>query len=198
MDTFCLHPCHWYYFIFAGRKKDLIVDISQSQGILITSYTGVVQNQKDLQAVSWHYVILDEGHKIRNPESQATGVVKCFPTPHRLILSGSPLQNNLKELWSLFDFIYPGKLGTLQTFMTEFSVPITLGGYATASKMEVAIAYRCACVLRDTIKPYLLRRMKADVRQHLTLPSKNEQVNSKFLELIVITFNLSSWLWHGS
>ena len=50
-----------------------------------------------------------------------------FRTPHRLILTGSPMQNNLKELWSLFDFVFPGKLGTLPVFMEEFSVPITQG-----------------------------------------------------------------------
>ena len=60
-----------------------------------------------------------------------------FRTPHRLILSGSPVQNNLKELWSLFDFIFPGKLGTLPVFMQQFSVPIVQGGYANASQIQV-------------------------------------------------------------
>ena len=64
-----------------------------------------------------------------------------FATPHRIILSGSPLQNNLKELWSLFDFIYPGKLGTLPVFMAEFSVPITLGGYANATDVQVIFTH---------------------------------------------------------
>ncbi len=91
---------------------------------------------------------------------------------------GSPLQNNLKELWSLFDFIYPGKLGTLPVFMQQFSVPITQGGYSNATRIQVATAYKCATVLRDTINPYLLRRMKADVKHHINLPQKNEQVCS--------------------
>lgn len=60
-----------------------------------------------------------------------------FATPHRLILSGSPMQNNLRELWSLFDFVFPGKLGTLPVFMEQFSVPITLGGYANATEVQV-------------------------------------------------------------
>ena len=62
-----------------------------------------------------------------------------FATPHRLILSGSPMQNNLKELWSLFDFVFPGKLGTLPVFMEQFSVPITLGGYANATQVQVGV-----------------------------------------------------------
>ena len=108
--------------------------------------------------------------------TQATLAVKQFRTCHRLILSGSPLQNNLKELWSLFDFVFPGKLGTLPDFMEHFSVPITMGGYVNASPVQVATAYRCACVLRDTINPYLLRRMKSDVGDSLALPRKSEQV----------------------
>jgi DNA excision repair protein ERCC-6 len=107
-------------------------------------------------------------------------VAKKFKTPHRIILSGSPLQNNLRELWSLFDFIFPGKLGTLEVFMKEFSVPITMGGYATASDVEIATAYRCAVVLKDTIAPYMIRRMKANVQEHIKLPTKNEQVSFIF------------------
>ena len=84
------------------------------------------------------------------------------------------MQNNLRELWSLFDFVFPGKLGTLPVFMEQFSVPITIGGYANASQMQVETAYQCACVLRDSINPYLLRRLKTDVK--LQLPNKNEQV----------------------
>lgn len=107
---------------------------------------------------------------------QATLTLKQVATPHRLILSGSPLQNNLKELWSLFDFIYPGKLGTLPIFMEQFAVPITQGGYSNASEIQVAAAFKCATVLRNLINPYLLRRMKSDVNKHLNLPEKNEQV----------------------
>ena len=125
---------------------------------------------------NWHYVILDEGHKIRNPDAKITLVAKCFRTPHRIILSGSPIQNNLKELWSLFDFIFPGKLGTLTAFMENFAVPIVHGGYANANDVQVHTAYRCACVLRDTIGPYLLRRVKADVKMAINLPLKNEQI----------------------
>jgi DNA excision repair protein ERCC-6 len=99
-----------------------------------------------------------------------------FRTVHRLILSGSPIQNNLKELWSLFDFIFPGKLDTLPDFMQHFAIPIAHGGYANASDVQVLTAYKCACILRDTINPYLLRRLKADVNTSIQLPAKNEQV----------------------
>uniref|UniRef100_A0A8C4Q287 Excision repair cross-complementation group 6 n=1 Tax=Eptatretus burgeri TaxID=7764 RepID=A0A8C4Q287_EPTBU len=161
---------------YTGRKSELIKSIVAGSGLLITSYACVRLLHELLLNQVWHYVILDEGHKIRNPEAAITIACKQFKTPHRIILSGSPMQNNLKELWSLVDFVYPGKLGTLSAFMEQFSVPITMGGYSNASPVQVKTAYRCACILRDTISPYLLRRMKADIKNKLALPDKNEQV----------------------
>lgn len=161
---------------YAHKKERLIRDIVRCHGVLITSYSYIRLMQDDISRHDWHYVILDEGHKIRNPNAAVTLACKQFRTPHRIILSGSPMQNNLRELWSLFDFIFPGKLGTLPVFMEQFSVPITMGGYSNASPVQVKTAYKCACVLRDTINPYLLRRMKSDVKMSLSLPDKNEQV----------------------
>ncbi|NXG81831.1 ERCC6 protein, partial [Stercorarius parasiticus] len=161
---------------YTDKKVKLIREIASCHGILITSYSYIRLMQDIIHSYDWHYVILDEGHKIRNPNAAVTLACKQFRTPHRIILSGSPMQNNLKELWSLFDFVFPGKLGTLPVFMEQFSVPITMGGYSNASPVQVKTAYKCACVLRDTINPYLLRRMKADVKMSLSLPDKNEQV----------------------
>nr|CAB3243327.1 DNA excision repair protein ERCC-6 [Phallusia mammillata] len=161
---------------YKGAKADLIHNIALSRGVLITSYERMRISLDALLTQNWHYVVLDEGHKIRNPEAAITHAVKMFQTPHRIILSGSPIQNHLRELWSLFDFIFPGKLGTLQCFMEQFSVPIVQGGYANATEVQVQTAYKCACVLRDTIAPYLLRRMKVDVQCHINLPKKNDHV----------------------
>ncbi|XP_061192459.1 DNA excision repair protein ERCC-6-like [Saccostrea echinata] len=159
---------------FTGNEEELVRSIVKDKGVLITSFSTLVIHQDKILPYDWHYVVLDEGHKIRNPDAQVTQACKQFRTPHRIILSGSPIQNNLKELWSLFDFVFPGKLGTLPDFLQHFSIPIVQGGYANATEMQVQTAYKCACVLRDTINPYLLRRMKADVK--INLPSKNEQV----------------------
>ncbi|KAM4852407.1 DNA excision repair protein ERCC-6 isoform 2-T5 [Thomomys bottae] len=161
---------------YAHKKEKLVQEIAHCHGILITSYSYIRLMQDAISRYDWHYVILDEGHKIRNPNAAVTLACKQFRTPHRIILSGSPMQNNLRELWSLFDFVFPGKLGTLPVFMEQFSVPITMGGYSNASPVQVKTAYKCACVLRDTINPYLLRRMKSDVKMSLSLPDKNEQV----------------------
>lgn len=121
-------------------------------------------------------MILDEGHKIRNPDAKVTKLVKQFSTPHRLLLTGSPMQNSLKELWSLFDFILPGKLGTLVAFIEHCANPITRGGYTNATQLQEATALQMATMLRNAITPYMLRRTKIDVQHHLNLPEKNEQV----------------------
>ncbi|XP_066916611.1 DNA excision repair protein ERCC-6-like [Clytia hemisphaerica] len=162
---------------FVGRKEALIKTINNHKGgILVTTYAGVRINKKELYRYKWHYVVLDEGHKIRNPDSEVTMAVKQIDTPHRIILTGTPMQNSLKELWSLFDFVFPGRLGTLPVFMAEFSVPITMGGYANATPVQVQTAHRCATVLKDTINPYMMRRLKKDVKMVINLPQKNEQV----------------------
>uniref|UniRef100_A0A1I8H9W5 DNA excision repair protein ERCC-6 n=1 Tax=Macrostomum lignano TaxID=282301 RepID=A0A1I8H9W5_9PLAT len=157
-----------------SKPAKLVHSIANHPGILLTTYNTLTMHRDVLLKYRWDYVILDEGHRIKNPTSDVTIACKQFPTPHRIIISGTPMQNNLKELWSLFDFVYPGKLGDLQDFMQHLATPILQGGYASASKFQVELAYRCACSLRDTINPYLLRRMKEDVR--LQLPGKSEQV----------------------
>lgn len=85
-------------------------------------------------------------------------------------------QNNLKELWSLFDFIFPGRLGSLAVFEQEFCNPIREGGYAGASRTVAEVAARMAGTLQRIVKPYLLRRHKDDLQHVTTLPKKTEQV----------------------
>ena len=143
-------------------------------GVLITSYEMVRTNASLLLGEGWQYVVLDEGHKIRNPDAEVTLICKRFNTCHRLVLTGAPIQNKLTELWSLFDFVFPGKLGTLPTFQEQFAIPIAAGAYVNASNFKVQASYQCSLVLRDLIRPYLLRRVKADV--DLNLPNKSEQV----------------------
>ena len=78
--------------------------------------------------------------------------------------------------WSIFDFVFPGRLGTLPAFETEFGIPIKRGGYSNASPMQVQLAYRCALLLKDLINPYLLRRLKKDIKEVQRMPGKKEQV----------------------
>ncbi|CEF69076.1 DNA excision repair protein ERCC-6 [Strongyloides ratti] len=159
--------------------NELIKKMSKNRcdgSIIITTYATFTQKYKYFSKVNWHYVILDEGHYIRNPDIKAAELLRTINTRHRILISGSPLQNNLKELWSLIDFIYPKRLGDLRTFTEHFSIPIVQGGYSNATPIQIRAAYKCACVLRDIISPFILRRMKKDVEMSLHLPQKNEQV----------------------
>lgn len=142
--------------------------------VLVTTYTGLQTYAEELLPLQWDYAVLDEGHKIRNPNAEITVTCKELNTPNRVILSGTPVQNNLTELWSLFDFIYPMRLGTLVNFRTQFEIPIRQGGYANASNLQVMTAEKCAEALKDTISEYLLQRLKVDVAADL--PEKTEQV----------------------
>ncbi|PZC86246.1 hypothetical protein B5X24_HaOG211407 [Helicoverpa armigera] len=160
----------------AGNHNQLIRDLHTSHGILLITYAGIVKYTKDLTARKWHYIILDEGHKIRNPDTQVSKLVKKFQTPHKILITGSPMQNSLQELWSLFDFMRPGLLGTYNVFMDHFATPITQGGYANATEYQEATALEIAKALKNIITPYMLRRTKAEVQSHIKLPEKNEQV----------------------
>ncbi|KAL7542684.1 hypothetical protein ACHAXR_011990 [Thalassiosira sp. AJA248-18] len=143
---------------------------------MVTTYESIRRSPDEWFHHNWSYVVLDEGQKIRNPDADVTLSCKRLRTPHRLLLSGTPIQNDLRELWSLFDFVFPGRLGTLPAFEAEFADPIKRGGYSNASPMQVQLAYRCALVLRDLINPYMLRRQKKDVKEVNRMPGKTEQV----------------------
>jgi len=157
-----------------GREELVESVVSCDHGILLTTYEQVKLRQDLLLRERWGYCVLDEGHKIRNPDTLVALACKQLRTPRRLLMTGAPIQNRLSEIWSLFDFVFPGKLGTLPVFQEQFAVPIQMGGYSRASKLQVSTAYRCAVVLRDLINPYLLRRRKSDV--NLVLPPKREHV----------------------
>lgn len=157
------------------KSAKRIVDRVVKQGhVLVTTYAGLQTYGDILIPINWGYAVLDEGHKIRNPNTAITIYCKELQTPNRIILSGTPMQNNLIELWSLFDFVYPMRLGTLVNFRNQFEVPIKIGGYANATNLQIMTATKCAETLKDAISPYLLQRYKVDVASDL--PKKSEQV----------------------
>ncbi|RDW89559.1 putative DNA repair and recombination protein RAD26 [Coleophoma cylindrospora] len=159
----------------SSKAAKKIVDRVVKHGhVLVTTYAGLQTYNDVLIPVDWGYAVLDEGHKIRNPNTAITIYCKELRTSNRIILSGTPMQNNLIELWSLFDFVFPMRLGTLVNFRQSFEVPIKLGGYANATNLQVMTATKCAETLKAAISPYLLQRLKVDVAADL--PKKSEQV----------------------
>ncbi|KAH8782990.1 SNF2 family N-terminal domain-containing protein [Diaporthe sp. PMI_573] len=158
----------------SNAAKKIVDRVVKDGHVLVTTYAGLQTYGDVLIPVEWDYAVLDEGHKIRNPNTYITICCKELRTPNRVILSGTPMQNNLIELWSLFDFINPMRLGSLVAFRNQFEIPIKLGGYANATNLQVMTAQKCAETLKDTISPYLLQRTKKDVAADL--PKKQEQV----------------------
>ncbi|KAH3973115.1 hypothetical protein HBI23_227730 [Parastagonospora nodorum] len=159
----------------AGKQAKKILERVKHDGhVLVTTYSGLQTYSEFLIPTDWECAILDEGHKIRNPNTSITIHCKELRTPNRIILSGTPMQNNLTELWSLFDFVFPMRLGTLVNFRNQFEFPIKRGGYANASNLEFETAVQCAETLKDAVSPYLLQRFKSDVATDL--PQKKEQV----------------------
>lgn len=126
------------------KKWESLVNrvLRSESGLLLTTYEQLKLLADVLLDIEWGYAVLDEGHRIRNPNAEVTLICKQLQTVHRLIMTGSPIQNKLAELWSLFDFVFPGKLGVLPVFEAEFAVPISVGGYANATPLQVSTAYR--------------------------------------------------------
>lgn len=128
---------HWYYEIskyaenlrpvmYTGnaRERTRLLTRLKNYDVVITSYEVVRNDITNLEDLNWLYCILDEGHVIKNAKTKLTKAVKCIRAQHRLILSGTPIQNNVLELWSLFDFLMPGFLGTEASFNDRFGKPI--------------------------------------------------------------------------
>ncbi|KAK8893556.1 DNA excision repair protein ERCC-6 [Tritrichomonas musculus] len=173
LRSILLHPTRTNRQI---SEEHLLDSVKDSPSVVVTNYETLhrLKEKKLLNKFSWGIIICDEGHKIRNHESNITKLVKSIEGDFHLILSGSPIQNSLVEFWSLFDFAVPGLLGTLSVFQKEFAEPIQSGGYGNSNPYLVLRAYSLAVALRDLIKPYLLRRLKKDVKANL--PGKSEQI----------------------
>ncbi|CBF74527.1 hypothetical protein AN4187.2 [Aspergillus nidulans FGSC A4] len=134
--------------------------------IVVTSYD-ICRNDNDvLRPISWNYCVLDEGHLIKNPKAKVTMAVKRINSNHRLILSGTPIQNNVLELWSLFDFLMPGFLGTEKVFLDRFAKPIATSRFSKSSKEQEAGALAIEA-LHKQVLPFLLRRLKEEVLNDL-------------------------------
>lgn len=135
--------------------------------IVITSYD-ICRNDSDIFApMSWNYCVLDEGHLIKNPRAKITQAVKRIQSNHRLILSGTPIQNNVLELWSLFDFLMPGFLGTEKVFLDRFAKPIAASRFSKSSSKEQEAGALAIEALHKQVLPFLLRRLKEEVLNDL-------------------------------
>lgn len=149
------------------KKQSARCDPDAGQNLVIASYD-IVRNDIDFfSAITWNYCILDEGHIIKNGKTKLSKAIKTLHANHRLILTGTPIQNNVLELWSLFDFLMPGFLGTEKQFIARFSRPILQSRDAKSSSKEQEAGVLAMDALHRQVLPFILRRMKEDVLKDL-------------------------------
>lgn len=129
--------------------------------LVITSYPLLVRDAEELKRVDWHVVALDEAQNIKNPKSKVSQVCSTLKARHRLCLTGTPIENHLGELWSLFQFLMPGILGDADSFRGFYRHPIEREGDTERQKQ-----------LADRLQPLMLRRTKSAVAKDL--PPKTE------------------------
>lgn len=135
--------------------------------LIVASYDIVRKDIAFFSKIRWNYVILDEGHIIKNGKTRTSMAIKDLVANHRLILSGTPIQNNVLELWSLFDFLMPGFLGTEKQFTARYSRPILASRDPKCSPKEQEAGALAMEALHRQVLPFLLRRMKEDVLDDL-------------------------------
>nr|XP_026499034.1 TATA-binding protein-associated factor 172 [Vanessa tameamea] len=139
----------------------------QFYNLIVASYDIVRKDIEFFSSIKWNYCILDEGHVIKNGKTKAFKAIKQIVANHRLILSGTPIQNNVLELWSLFDFLMPGLLGTERQFTARYSRPILAARDPRASPHHLQAGALACEALHRQVLPFLLRRVKEDVLREL-------------------------------
>ncbi len=132
--------------------------------VVITSFTLVRKDIKLLAGIDWHRIVLDEAQNIKNPKAAQTKAVLKLEAPHRLAMTGTPVENRLLDLWSIFNFLNPGYLGKEKQFRQGFEVPIQKNNDPTQ-----------AAILKRLVEPFILRRLKTDSGIIKDLPEKVEQ-----------------------
>ena len=143
-----------------SRRPDQAVQSPADHDLAITSY-GSLLRMPALAETAWRFVILDEAQAIKNPAARQTKAAKALQAKARIALTGTPVENHLGDLWSIFDFINPGLLGNAKQFSR----------YAKGLADRTDNPYG---PLRELVRPYILRRMKTDKSVIADLPDKTE------------------------
>jgi superfamily II DNA or RNA helicase len=149
--------------IHGPQRNDLFQQISRHD-VVVTSYALVRRDSERYRGLEFDTVVLDEAQHIKNRQTQNAQAVKAIRCRHRLVLTGTPLENSVLDLWSIFDFLMPGYLGNAQDFRERYEAPIMRD---QSPEVQARLARR--------LRPFLLRRLKREVAADL--PEKIEQVS---------------------
>ncbi|KAJ7054836.1 SNF2 family DNA-dependent ATPase [Mycena amicta] len=145
------------------KKHD---DLFKKFPVVVTTYDLIIRDRKKLDKIPWGYIVVDEGHRLKNMDCALMREVKRYQSAGRMILTGTPLHNNLAELWSLLNFILPDIFSDLDAFQEWFSLP------RMSSQLQSERMSQFVGTMHTILKPFLLRRVKADVLGNLP-PKKN-------------------------
>ena len=145
-----------------AAQKAQYLDKNNAFDVCVTSYEMVIKEKNALKKFHWRYIIIDEAHRIKNENSRLSKVMRMFACNNRLLITGTPLQNNLHELWALLNFLLPEVFGDAGQFEEWF------GSGTEGDNTEVVQQ------LHKVLRPFLLRRLKAEVEKNL--PPKKEMI----------------------
>ena len=147
----------------ARLHGEAFVEAANAHDVVLTGYTLAHRDAVDFKQVMWHRIALDEAQKVKNASSAASVAIRSFPARRCVALTGTPIENHLSELWSIMEVLNPGLLGTPAQFRERFVLPV--------EKMN---DQRRGQLLREMIRPFVLRRTKQDPEVAVNLPSKME------------------------
>ncbi|CAI7907019.1 unnamed protein product, partial [Closterium sp. NIES-54] len=154
--------CKEFTSSISVRERPVFLEMFLERGgVMLTTYE-MVQNIPP-QSVTWDYLILDEGHLAKNPSTKRFQVLKALRFHHCIIMTGTPIQNELKELWALFDLCCCGLLGDYKEFRAQYEKRILDGSQSNSSGHQKRCANEASAALRDKIRPHFLRRMKKEI-----------------------------------
>lgn len=141
-----------------NARQEILQDVilEAKFDVLITSYEMVIKEKGTLKRLAWQYIIIDEAHRIKNEASTLSQIIRLFYSKNRLLITGTPLQNNLHELWALLNFLLPDVFGDSEIFDEWFEQN------NSEEDQEVVVQQ-----LHTVLNPFLLRRIKADVEKSL-------------------------------
>ncbi|KAL7530112.1 hypothetical protein ACHAXR_003312, partial [Thalassiosira sp. AJA248-18] len=157
-------------FDFTGSAKGRRVawhDSIHKSDIVVTSYSVLRTDIKVLEDILWDYCILDEGHLLKNPKTATAKASRRLKATHKLILTGTPIQNNVHEIWATFDYLMPNFLGTERSFLNEFAKPIIKSQSSDASAADINHGMETLKILHQQVLPFVLRREKSQVIREL-------------------------------
>ena len=154
------------------QREHALEEVARLGGIVLTTYGMIRTNAAKLTGIEnpvsgdleeWDYVILDEGHKIKNASSEGAKGIRQIAAAHKLVLTGTPILNHLLELWALYDYIEPGLLGDLNYFRKGFDEPIVRASHKNAKAEHKMMGEEVLAQLKKRIGPHFLRRIKDEV-----------------------------------